>query len=495
MNYPEEVKGAVHILIPNDEAKYPELVRRKIEAASILINMAAKILAEAEHADLMATTEKMLVSFTEKLIGKDGARAMYQKIIDRESTFIDGKSVEKAILFFDIKGFASITEAFQKAGLDKSFANLMNQFHTVAGSIITGHEGSINKFIGDAVLAVFPSNGPQIVKAAIQLQNVLPALNRHIAETFSGEINVIRESQPHFDPTLTLRIGLNSGAVTEGTIGASNEFYNMTSVLPEAVQSVERYEHGVLGRPVNEASRLESLGSYLGYFGIIMGESTHKHLDADDYVLRELYPVKLIGSKYPQLLYVVAGHADQVSEETKEIVDLHNRGIDALRRSELSAAKAFFNLVVERSHDDALAAFYLKKIKAIEETLFLNQSLMRHLDEGRYPDAYISILEGLSKDADGNNHFVRAVSDFVARPLNETQESRVDTEKFEHLRRHLPPLIESVRNKKKIDTLSILQQLSECGDCKSLANHFTGIAEGGDVLILDIGRFFYPSKK
>ena len=143
---------------------------------------------------------------------------------------LGGENREVTVLFCDIRSFTAMSEKMAAADV----VSLLNRYFTALGKCITNHHGIINKYIGDAIMAIFgaPVSSENSAKdafaAAIDMRKALQSVN----EDFSKEGL----------PQLRFGIGIHTGPVFAGTIGAEN-----------------RMEYTVIGDTVNTASRLESL--------------------------------------------------------------------------------------------------------------------------------------------------------------------------------------------------------------------------------------------
>jgi len=148
---------------------------------------------------------------------------------------------EVSILFADISGFTSMSETMSPS----SVALLLNDYLSRMTDVIFKYEGTLDKYIGDAIMAVFgapldmPDHAPRAIKAALEMQERLAEWN---AERKEG-------------PELRIRIGINSGKAVAGEIG-----------------SVNKKEYTVLGDTVNTASRLESSVAKPG--SVVIGANT-----------------------------------------------------------------------------------------------------------------------------------------------------------------------------------------------------------------------------
>jgi len=158
-----------------------------------------------------------------------------------EASF-DLQEKEVSVLFADIVGFTSMAEKLDP----QQVAFILNDYFSHMTEIIFEHDGTLDKYIGDAIMAVFgapfpqPDHAERAVLAALQMRRQLEVINRSRG---SG-------------PTIQIRMGINSGKVVAGDVG-----------------SPKRMEYTVLGDTVNIASRLESQVAQAGQ--IVVGPTTH----------------------------------------------------------------------------------------------------------------------------------------------------------------------------------------------------------------------------
>jgi adenylate cyclase len=183
-----------------------------------------------------------------------------------------GERRNLTVMFSDIQDFTSIAEVLEPEDLTK----LLSEYFEIASRAIHGNGGSINKFIGDGVLAIW--NAPKIIenhevhacRCAIEFQNLLSLFNKR--------------QQSKGEPPLNTRIGIHTGIAVVGNVGTA-----------------ERLEYTALGDMVNVAARLEQLNK--NYGTQILVSSTVKAAVADTFNLRPMGEVSLKGRKQPVQIF------------------------------------------------------------------------------------------------------------------------------------------------------------------------------------------------
>jgi adenylate cyclase len=188
------------------------------------------------------------------------APEMVERILRDPSLLkLGGERREMTMLFADIRGFTSISEAMK--GDPQGLTRMINGILTPLSDIVLAEGGTIDKYMGDCIMAFWnapldqPDHATRALTAAIAMEAALPAINA-----------AIRSEMPEDGAALDIRIGigLNSGECVVGNMG-----------------SAQRFDYSVLGDAVNIASRLESLSKQYGV-PIVIGEATARLLpDAD----------------------------------------------------------------------------------------------------------------------------------------------------------------------------------------------------------------------
>jgi adenylate cyclase len=183
------------------------------------------------------------------------------------------------VLFSDIRGFTTVSEK----GEPEAIVATLNEYFTRMVDVVFRHQGTLDKFVGDMVMALFgapiedPDHAEHAVAAALDMVHELDQLNVHWRE--QGR------------PTLDIGVGINTGPMIAGNIGS------------EAIMS-----YTVIGDAVNLGSRLESLNKQYGT-RIIISESTRQQLKSQ-YTLRPLGDVVVKGKTTAVAVFEVVGRAD-----------------------------------------------------------------------------------------------------------------------------------------------------------------------------------------
>jgi class 3 adenylate cyclase/CHASE2 domain-containing sensor protein len=249
------------------------------------------------------------------------AADVMNELLKTEKLSLGGARREVTIFFADVRGFTALTDEVQEAAakfvreqnmdvaaaaayFDESARETLRTINTyltlVADTVLT-HGGTLDKYIGDCVMAFWgaptanPKHAVACVRAAIDAQRGIYGLNQkrraaneeHLVESSQRTIKQRPETSL---PVLTLGCGINTGVVDVGVMGSLDRQFNYTT----------------FGREVNLASRLEGVS---GSARIIIGETTYHHLQRDDAALAatcvELPPVKVKGFQDAVKIYEV----------------------------------------------------------------------------------------------------------------------------------------------------------------------------------------------
>lgn len=202
-----------------------------------------------------------------------------------EDQGLGGKHTEVTVLFSDIRGFTAMSERLRAE--PQQIVRLLNDYLTEMTAIVIAHGGIVDKYVGDALMAVWGApipcaDGPRrAVLAALEMRRTLAALNRRWQDTaeFRG-LNI----------DIDIGIGINTGEAVSGNIG-----------------SPDKMDFTVIGDTVNVASRLETHTKSIGV-PLLIGEETWRRL-GPEFTTRPLPAAAVKGKGEPLPIYTVTGLA------------------------------------------------------------------------------------------------------------------------------------------------------------------------------------------
>ncbi len=302
---------------------------RRRETASV--NLSVVPLTDANDARLgcMLLIEDLT---REKRLRGTMARYMTKEVADKlleEGEGVLGGQIQKAsVLFSDIRSFTSISE---RIGAQRT-VSMLNDYFTIMVDIILENGGILDKYIGDAMMAVFgaPFSGERdadnAVCAAIGMLRALHAFNAR------------RQSEGE-DPVL-MGLGINTDEVLSGNIG-----------------SPKRMDYTVIGDGVNLASRLEGANKPYGT-QILISELTVRELRGN-YLLREVDKLRVKGKTAPVAVFEVLDHYTQEGfPNLEEVVYLYSCGLDHYKQRDWQKAQEIFDEALLINNRDALSRMY-----------------------------------------------------------------------------------------------------------------------------------------
>jgi adenylate cyclase len=244
---------------------------------------------------------------------------------------MEPESREMTVLFTDVRGFTTISEGLEA----KDLSSLMNEFLTPLTEVIYSHRGTIDKYMGDAIMAFWGAPLPAQDHAR---QGIRAALEMH---------RKLKELQPHFRsrnwPEIRIGVGLNTGRMSVGNMG-----------------SRIRLAYTVMGDAVNLASRLEGLTKEYGA-AIIVGEAT-RNLTAQDFVFRELDRVRVKGKLEPVAIYEPLGAVGEVGKQMLDELRLFNQALRLYRGQDWDMAELQLINLLRAAPECRLYNLYIERI-------------------------------------------------------------------------------------------------------------------------------------
>jgi adenylate cyclase len=249
---------------------------------------------------------------------------------------MEPKSANITTLFCDVRGFTSISETLSPRDL----ALYINEYLSAMSAAISAHNGTLDKYIGDAVMAFWGAPVPMKDHAR---QGVLAALEMQKATA------ILREQfRARGWPELKIGIGLNTGDVRVGDMG-----------------SKVRKAYTVMGDAVNLASRLE--GRTKGYgVGILVGQATAGLVD--DVVFKELDRVRVKGKSEPVTIYEPLALKDELSEAQNLELAQWQLCLEAFREQRWADARDCLGKLQVMAPGAYLYGLYAERIQALVNT-------------------------------------------------------------------------------------------------------------------------------
>ena len=234
-----------------------------------------------------------------------------EDLLKNENNTLQGQSKEVTVFFSDVRGFTNISEAMPNA---QALIEYLNEYMEPMSDIIMKHEGTIDKFIGDAIMAYW--NAPSDVKNH-QDKAVKASLEQIKHLTILNE-KLIRENKP----TIDIGIGLNCGVAVVGEMGSSG-----------------RSDYTVIGDPINLGARLESLCKY--YDSKLNISNFMKENLKEQYILRFLDLVKVKGKTEPVEIWQVLDFGSATGA-LKEEIETYHAAIEWYKSSQFEKALEAF---------------------------------------------------------------------------------------------------------------------------------------------------------
>jgi len=280
---------------------------------------------------------------TRRTLERYVSKNLVKEILENPDSYystLRGVRVPATILFSDLIGFTTLSEKADPEAL----VSQLNEYLSRMTSVVFRNGGTLDKFIGDAIMAVWGNvrsfgmaqDTKDCVRAALAMRRELRQLNQKWRE--EGRMG------------LGMGIGINQGEVIVGNIG-----------------SHERMDPTVIGDSVNLASRLEGLTRIYGV-DILVGASAAE-LARDEVHIRSVARVQVKGKSKPVDIFTFVGARDEeVDPEFLKWLDTYEEGLEKFRTRDFTDAKILFSRFLEFYPDDLLAKMYLNRALEYEQT-------------------------------------------------------------------------------------------------------------------------------
>jgi adenylate cyclase len=256
-------------------------------------------------------------------------------VADPSRLRLGGDKRELTVLFSDIRGFTALSETMAPEEL----VSLLNGYFTRMTARVFAHQGSLDKYIGDAIMAVFGAPLPAAQHAALACRAALDM----VAELEAMQAQWRRDGVPALD----IGIGINTGPMIVGNMG-----------------SASRFNYTVLGDAVNLASRIESLNKAYGT-NILLSEHTYERVKDDFANVREIDQVRVRGRAQPVRLYELI---PQARFAAMDWLAEYRAAYARMRGGDTAGAAQAFEALAARTGDKA-SAYHAQNCKAPQRGL------------------------------------------------------------------------------------------------------------------------------
>lgn len=246
-----------------------------------------------------------------------------------EKLKLGGDKRDLSVLFSDIRGFTTISEGLTPEAL----VHLLNEYLTVMTDIVFKYDGTLDKYMGDALMAIYgaPLEQPDHPSRACQSALDMMAELRKLNEKW------IREGKKPLD----IGIGINTGAMMVGNMGSD-----------------QRFDYTVMGDAVNLGSRLE--GANKNYqTNILISEFTYERIK-DEFVCMEMDSVKVKGKTLPVRIFQLVGGND-LPDGRKEAITYFHKGLGLYKQQKWDEAIELFQILTALEKGIPAANLYIER--------------------------------------------------------------------------------------------------------------------------------------
>lgn len=300
------------------------------DIASLRNELAASKMRIEELEDTLIKQKLFLYDITSKFIPKKILRLLNKSSLE-DLKLGESTNAEMTVLFSDIRGFTKISESLNS---EKVFKFLNFYFKNMVPHIDKNH-GFIDKFIGDAIMALFPESADDAIRAAITMKKVIKKMNKH---------NSYFEKNP-----INAGIGLHYGTLTLGLIGWTT-----------------RVESTAIGDTVNLASRIENATKMYDINILISDSVKNKLKNSKKFHVREIDTVRVKGKDNSIILYeVFDADDDDVFVAKKESMGHFENAILAFKSGDFVKSLEIFNDLQKFSPYDTLIPIYQKRLHTL----------------------------------------------------------------------------------------------------------------------------------
>ena len=320
--------------------------------------------------------KKFITNAFSQCLSKD---VVNQIVANPNSFKLGGESVQMTAIFTDIQKFSSFSELLTAGQL----VALLNYYLTEMSDIIMEEGGTIDKYEGDAIIALvgaplkMEDHAKRAVKAALKMKQVEKLMNAKIKEVAANPKPAEMEENLYSafkimvenGKEIFTRIGINSGEMIAGYMGSEN-----------------KKNYTMMGNNVNLASRLEGVNKQYSTFGILVSEATYRQI-SDEILCRRLDKVQVVNVNTPLILYEPMALKENENENLLKYLKIWESAMQNFDHEDYAAACEKFKALCAANPKDKVAAYYVKLL----EKFFLKGTFPKEEDD--FGVAYNSALK------------------------------------------------------------------------------------------------------
>ena len=247
---------------------------------------------------------------------------------------LGGDKKDLSVLFSDIRGFTTISEGLSPEDL----VHLLNEYLTVMTDVVFKYDGTLDKYMGDAIMAIYGApldqqdHSARACHSALEMMEELKKLNK----------KWISEGKTPMD----IRIGINTDMMMVGNMGSD-----------------QRFDYTVMGDAVNLGSRLEGINKNYKT-NIMISEFTYERVK-NEFVCMEVDYVRVKGKTLPVKIYQLLAH-NSVPETNRQAISLFHKGLDLYRQEKWDEAIKIFQGVMEIDKGVGAAEVYIQRSRDLK---------------------------------------------------------------------------------------------------------------------------------
>ncbi len=249
---------------------------------------------------------------------------------------LGGDKKDLTVLFSDIRGFTTISESLSPEEL----VRLLNEYLTAMTNIVFKYEGLLDKYIGDAIMAVFgapldqPDHAERACRTAIEMTEEL------------GKLQKKWEAEGR--PVIRIGVGINTGDMVVGNMGSDM-----------------RFDYTVMGDSVNLGARLEGINKEYGT-SIVISEYTYDKINGRLFC-REIDSVRVKGKHVPVKIYELICDIKDAGSWAG-FMEIFNKGLDLYKKGSWDEAVAAFNRALEIKPGDSVSGLYIRRCNELKNS-------------------------------------------------------------------------------------------------------------------------------